>query len=120
MGQAKSSKLDDERYAIGAQRRLSGCISLSASSTCTYGRIQGKPCKTHRVGVVYTKRVAEARYLQRGEPGNCTDSAYTKMVELEKMDISSTIMACRLRSDDDHAYLMTPEGRLGTEIASYI
>jgi predicted transglutaminase-like cysteine proteinase len=47
----------------------------------------------------YTKRISEARYLQPGEPGNCTDIAFTKQVELKKRGIASWMMACRLNPD---------------------
>lgn len=54
----------------------------------------------------------DARYLQPGEAGDCTDIAYTKHVELRKRGIDSTMMACRLKDGQGHAFLLTDEGVL--------
>jgi predicted transglutaminase-like cysteine proteinase len=52
------------------------------------------------------------RELKPGEPGNCAAIAYTKKVEPERKGISATMMTCRLKTGEGHAFLFTREGVL--------
>jgi predicted transglutaminase-like cysteine proteinase len=60
----------------------------------------------------YTRKVSQARVLKPGEPGNCTDIALTKKVELAKAGIHSIMFACNLKSGEGHAFLMLDDGRV--------
>lgn len=58
----------------------------------------------------YAKR--DYRELKPGEPGNCAAIAYTKKAHLAREGISSTMVVCRLKTGEGHAFLLTDEGAL--------
>jgi predicted transglutaminase-like cysteine proteinase len=59
----------------------------------------------------YTRPVREARLLKPGGPGNCTDIARTKQAALEQAGVKSTLIACRLKTGEGHAFLV-PGGQV--------
>jgi predicted transglutaminase-like cysteine proteinase len=54
----------------------------------------------------YTRPVREAHVLKPGEPGNCTDIARTKRAALKQAGVKPTLMACRLKMGEGHAFLV--------------
>ncbi|QIO32311.1 transglutaminase-like cysteine peptidase [Bradyrhizobium sp. 1(2017)] len=59
----------------------------------------------------YIRKLTYARVLKPGEPGNCTDIAFTKKTELAKQGIHATMWACNLKSGEGHAFLLLDDGR---------
>lgn len=60
----------------------------------------------------YTRKLAAAHELEPGQPGNCTDIAFTKRSELSKAGIHSTMFACYLKTGEGHAFLLLDDGRV--------
>lgn len=52
------------------------------------------------------------RELKPGEPGNCAAIAETKRIELARHRVQATMMTCRLRDGQGHAFLFLNDGRV--------
>ena len=61
---------------------------------------------------VLIRKLTQDHALKAGEPGNCTDIAFTKKAELAKRSIHSTMFACDLKSGEGHAFLLLDAGRV--------
>jgi hypothetical protein len=68
--------------------------------------------------ISYAKR--DFRELKPGEGGNCAAIAETKRLDLSRHGSSSTMMTCRLKDGQGHAFLVADAGVLDNRFDRFI